>query len=367
MTQTLAPLKNHNTYIDYAGTKAKAIKNQPLIVKMPLSSFELGRNRTIKIDGKIMPTTDRAYDKFLTRILGVSPGFTDNFRNNTDAKTEVSMLQVLKSGIAAKRHTKVNIIADPAKLVINTFSTEDEPVISNEKFFDLFEMIMNRYNDLKLMDMYVDGTGALALNARGTEEVVLSRRSNDEFLGGFNFANKPGEYASIGEQLLRIICKNGMVNRSRMISSLLLTNDKDQVDKLFEHLDMLQSKKFISPAFQFQYERVDNTTASVSELNTAMKMMKSHSKIDESTARGLLGYSDVSKYLANRAIDMESLSGGQMKNCPTNLKVWDIVNVLTHFGSHDLGFNVNAQEMQRAAGKFFNKKQFDEKNFISLN
>lgn len=40
-----------------------------------------------------------------------------------------------------------------------------------------------------------------------------------------------------------------------------------------------------------------------------------------------------------------------MKNCPTSLNGWDLINTLTHFGSHDKTYDANYGRIQLAAGK----------------
>jgi hypothetical protein len=86
MTQqtAVAPTKaygvNHAKHLDYMSFKKEAIANQPLVVQYPLGSVDLGRNRTLKINGKIMPIRDSIYDVFLSQVLKVDPSFVSAFR-----------------------------------------------------------------------------------------------------------------------------------------------------------------------------------------------------------------------------------------------------------------------------------------------
>ena len=64
--------------------KKEAIKNSPMVATYPLSIFELGRNKTIKMDGKLIPITSQAYSSFLKRVLHIDPKFVKRFKSVTD-------------------------------------------------------------------------------------------------------------------------------------------------------------------------------------------------------------------------------------------------------------------------------------------
>jgi bifunctional N-acetylglucosamine-1-phosphate-uridyltransferase/glucosamine-1-phosphate-acetyltransferase GlmU-like protein len=60
------------------------------------------------------------------------------------------------------------------------------------------------------------------------------------------------------------------------------------------------------------------------------------------------------------------LTAVQKKNCPLPYKMWDLINHVTYFGSHDLGYDTNFGAVQIGAGKLFAKKS-DAENLVIFN
>jgi hypothetical protein len=65
-------------------------------------------------------------------------------------------------------------------------------------------------------------------------------------------------------------------------------------------------------------------------------------------------------------VDTHLLRAGQLKNARTNTTVWDLINGLTHFATHDNGFDIddyNRRRLQMTAGQLLTDEH-DMANFV---
>lgn len=347
-------LQHHNVDIDYHATKKFAIDNQPLVTQMPLSSIEFGNNETIKLNGKLVKTSDSAYKQLLKNVLSVQPDFVDKFAKITDEKTKLSMLSTLKSGLVLKKGKDINIIADRNTQTITGFSM-GQKYMTNEILFEFFEQVMNRYGNLGFKDISVESNGNLVITSRTSE--VTAYRPGEEFKGGLTFSNDYQKGTVISHNALRMVCTNGL----HSFQSIPFTFKS--LEKLYEKLDKLNGRNFMMNDFEKTMEEKMNNVASLSELMLAKNFLLANSKLTEDNIDLFLPISSTTDYLSKHRVDVSELNISQQKNCPTEINMWDLINVVTDFGSHNHGYEANFNKIQGGAGYLFNKK-CDSQNFL---
>lgn len=95
-------------------------------------------------------------------------------------------------------------------------------------------------------------------------------------------------------------------------------------------------------------------------------MMLRHSKLktDDELYSYLPEFKSVVNQLARKGVDYAKCSDIQLQNFPSTHKVWDIVNRMTWFGSHEVGAEVIQSAIQNKAGELFQKKTFDTENVL---
>ena len=364
----------HDKDINYDALKKEAIDNSPLVATYPLSAFELGRNKTIKMVtngvSKIIPVTKQAYFNFLKKVLRVDPQFVRRFKDVTDEKTEITMLQTLKTGMTLKKDQQVHILANPKNAEITNFASGHHAFRTNEQLLTIFENVMNKFGVLKVRDFHMTSDGTLNIAAR-TDQVVMGPggNTNEAFRGGLTFRNSYASGSSIGHNAFRMVCTNGMFGFGDLP---LFVGPSDGGKKgrggglidFFEKLDNLNAHGWMNEEFWDRLEDAEIVDASVNELYMAKNCIMNNSKLEEKDLRAILPeYFEARKFLAKHSIDMEKLDGKKMVNCPTNVKVWDLVNSVTDFGSHDYGFEANFDRIQNGGGRLF-AKQYDTKNLV---
>ena len=357
-----------NSFTDWNKTKKEAIARQPLIVDMPLSKFDLGENQTLKIDGKIMPVSDKAYWMFLNNILGVDSDFADRFKKATDSKTQLSMLQVLKTGLVRMGNQSVNMIANKEKRTIIGFNPANKRYLTNEVFISLIEMVMNKYPNLLVRQFNVDEHGGLKILSNTENMVTFNEISSAErFLGGLTFMNDAENGASFGFNLLRIICENGMMHDMEDFSKFKIGQDPKSIDLFLKAIQKRQENDFVSGFLKNKIAKANEVEASVRELEFARKFILDNSTLGEANINSFLPITSVQQDLARKGIEYANLDKMQAAMCPTGIKLWDVVNVVTDFGSHDYGFNANSHTIQKQAGGLFFRKKFDGESFLKFN
>ena len=353
---------HNDAKIDYETIKKQAIEYSPVVGSSPLSAFELGRNKTLKMNGKIIPVTEGAYFAFLKKVLKVDPKFIQRFKKVTDEKTEIALLSTLKSGMAQQKGTMVNILANPFSKSVTNFSSGKHSFRTNQQLLTMFETVMNKYSSLELKDFYMNEDGTMNLSARSSQDMTINGHKNEAFLGGLTWENSYERGSSISHNAFRQICENGMFGFSDL--PLFVGNDEQSLIKFFYELDLLNENNWIGTNFFAKVGNAMETNASFNELNFAASVMVNNSELTMDDLRHYLPEFNLAKnFLLSKGVDVATLDEKKFKNCPTNIKIWDLVNQITDYGSHDYGFNQDFSKIQRAGGKLLSK-EYDTSNLV---
>lgn len=352
----------HEQKINYDAVKQHALKMEPVIVSYPLSSIKIGPMGTMKINDKNARISDDARNKFLKNVLKVDPNFALRFQQNTNEKVEREMLNTLQAGMSRRGNEMVQIVANPVTKNIVNFSTGVSNATTHSFMFNIFEHIMNKYNNLELKDCYINDTGEVNLNVRSTKDFNVFQ--GEDFRGGLSISNSAENGSNVSHNALRLICTNGMTGFSSL--NLSLAFDQNKINKFFNKLDNFDAQSWVSSDLIKGIEEKRTVVASVNEVLNAQKLILEFSSLQEQDINSFLPISNVSQYLARKGVDMFELNSAQRKNCPTNLNLWDLINQITYFGSHDFGFKADFKNLQDGAGKMF-LRPADSSNMIVFN
>lgn len=354
---------NHDTNLSYEDIKKQAIANSPLVTSIPLSRFELGRSQTIKLDGKQLPINGKAYSNFLKKVLQVDPQFVKRFKKVTDEKTELTMLSTLKSGMAMKKEQMVHVLANPHSREITAFSSGRHTFRTNEALLDIFERVMNNFSKLRLRDFYMMEDGSMTISAR-SESTIAGNIQSEVFQGGLTFGNNYDRGSVISHNAFRMVCANGMYGFNDL--PMFVGSTEVQLENFFDKLRELDNSHWMEGSFWEKMETAMNVNASMAELNYVKGVIIGNSAVNNDTLRSFLPqHGQAVGWLTKRNVNVENLTMQQEKNCPTNVNLWELINELTDFGSHDYGVQADFGRLQNAAGRLF-AKQPDAKNLVIL-
>lgn len=350
-------------------TVRKQIKDvQPIIASLPLTKFSFGRNQTIFTNGTPLKTNEDAYYKFIKRVLGAPPGFIKKFKGLTNEKTQLSMLETLIAGNVKKNKGNVILVGNPETGEVTAFDKETNSFKTHDQTLDFAERILNIYPNLEMKKAFVDEVGALNIIARHRSE--YGEINGEEHRGGISIVNSYDKGCKIYHNLLRCVCTNGMIIESK--NSLNFDNSARGLSKLFVNLDGLNENSWINPKYWDNVRQAMNLDASLAEVDFMRTALLKTSDIGQFNPEQLELFIPINKikhYLVKRGINYEKLNQEQMKNCPTGVKLWDLINRVTDFASHNYGFKIVERErmyLQTIAGDMVNKRP-DAMGFLNLN
>lgn len=349
----------HSTNFDFDTFKQEAISVQPIVADIELSKLQLCKERTIKYNGNFLPLSDSAYNSFLKNIIGVDTSFIEKFKNVTDSKMEENLLSTMQSKIMTGGQKTVKVVGTNDSRIVN-FIKSDQTFLTNEMLFSAFELIMNRYPTLELKDAYLDpNNGNVNLNIRAPQEINLGH-ANESFQNGLSFENNYMNGTNMFMNVLRMICTNGMIGFDKMN----IGAEGEDLKHLIKKIDALAEKNFMPSTFLAKFEEKNNYKASIAEVERVQEIMIASSNLQKENIGQFLPMDQIYADYKAKGIFVENLSTAQKKNCPVKfLSGWDLLNVLTDFGSHDYGVKTNYADVQKQSARLMLKNS-DTANLV---
>jgi hypothetical protein len=132
-------------------------------------------------------------------------------------------------------------------------------------------------------------------------------------------------------------------------------------------LNDMATRSFRPTLFDEKVRLAMNTNASLWELQNAHDVLKRYSNAEHKELEAWIPLVTTKEAFHNARIDTFTMGKDQMKNARTGVSVYDVINGLTHFSSHDSGFKVadyDNRKIQYEAGALLAKKSFDMANQV---
>ena len=354
----------------------ESINKQPLRRTVNLAELEIIDEEHIAFKNVSIKITKTAFTD-LMRILKIPTAFIQRFGELMSEKPEAkrSFINSIKNilgtrGSGGKSVTLV--LSQESKEVIAVHKTERN-LISNSSFMDVVSQCIDS-NQLDVVDFSINGDGNTVINALNTKAQFGIGNPNenplykDEFFhGGVSFSNDPKKGFVISPYVNRLVCANGSVHRGFQETYKLTSTDSDTMKKFFSDLSALAKKGFKPETFIQRVEEAMNLKASLSELYSVKKAIKGVAKDikpEELETWVPLRYNEAAY---NRiGIETHLLRAGQLKNAKSNISVWELINSLTAFATHNNGFDISEYDrrgLQIAAGAMLTNEH-DMSNFV---
>jgi hypothetical protein len=143
--------------------------------------------------------------------------------------------------------------------------------------------------------------------------------------------------------------------------------DARYMESFWTQLNSLAERGFRPAKFEDRVRLASNTRASLFELESVHDTLKflSDAEHKELEAWAPLHTTRASFHAAN--IDTILLSTSQKKGARTGTSIWDLVNGMTHFATHDNGFKIDdydRRKIQVQASQLLSKA-YDMENIIA--
>jgi hypothetical protein len=342
-----------------------AIAKTPIRKEVGLKEIEVISHDVLKVSGVQIPMTKSAF-KSVCKSVGLPIGFDKTFTSTFGDKARQQLVNKLKLAVQAKGSTTLSLVVNPDSKEIIGVHKDSQMMTSNQTFVETSSRIIDKYK-LDVLDFSISNDGGVVINTASPKNSWGIKGMKDEdFYGGISFTNSVNTGFSVSPYLHRLICANGMVGISFEDSLSLESIDGFSMERFWNQLNLLATRGFRPEKFEDRIRLASSTMTSLFEMETAHNLLKSHSDAENKEIEAWIPYHGTRTKFHNSGIDTVELTNAQKKGAKTGTSVWDIVNSITHFATHDNGFKIDEYDRRRLQVQASNilTKDFDMANII---
>lgn len=344
----------------------KAIQLQPIRKTIPLGQIQVINTGVVDINGSRIPMSKKAFSQ-LARILGVPIQFQGKVDKFFGEDASRAIVNKMKSALIQQGLSQITAIASPVRKEIVGFIKKESQYVSNGTFFEIANNILSDHN-LLVRDFTINpDDGGININTFNPDSNFGLDGLKDEFFqGGISLSNSIEKGILVSPYLNRLICTNGLIGESFSENYSLKGIRDFQMKEFREHLQQLEKRQYKPMTFEERVNTGINTMASFAELEGAANLIMGHSGAKPEEIEGWIPYVSTKNAFEKFGKPTIFMSEDMKKNAKTGTPVWDVVNGLTHFSTHDSAFKVSESSrrlIQKEAGNIIAGK-FDMENQI---
>ena len=344
----------------------EAIAVSPLRKEVSLKEIEIVKSNVLRYQDRNIPMEDAAF-KGLCKIIGLPTGFDKTFSEAFGDKARQSLVNRLKVAVQAKGKTTVSLVINPDTKRVVSIQSDPKNLVSNQTFMDTTSRIVDKYG-LEVNNFSIGNNGGVIVNASSPKNAWgLQGLTNEDHYGGVSFTNSPDAGFKVSPFMYRLICANGMIGTAFNESISLGQMDAKTMENFWTQLNDLATRSFRPVMFDEKVRLAMNTNASLWELQSAHDVLRKYSNAEHNELEAWVPLMTTKETFHNARIDTFTMGKDQMKNARTGVSVYDVLQGLSHFGSHDAGFKVtdyDNRRIQYEAGALLAKKNFDMANQV---
>lgn len=345
---------------------SEAIEKTPIRKEVNLRDVEVVKDDLLRVGDVNIPMNGEAF-KGVCKVVGLPVGFDKTFSSAFGDKARQSLVNRLKVAVQAKGGTNLSLVVNPHDKKIIGVQKDPRDLVSNRTFIETSKSIIDKYG-LEVSDFSISSEGGVVINAMSPKNAWgLKGLEDEDFYGGITFSNSPSKGYQVSPFLHRLVCANGMIGTAFEETMSLGQMDGYSMEKFWTSLNSLADRGFRPLEFENRVRLAMNTPASLFELEDAHDSLKAYSDAEHRELESWVPYHNTRARFHAHGIDTVMLSTAQKKGARTGTSVWDVVNGITHFATHDNGFKMedfNRRKLQVEASKLL-VKPFDMANVIS--
>lgn len=351
--------------------KTQVEKATPFTFTVALSSVELLENNKISLpfEGKTIEFTlsEEAVGDFI-KLLDLPASLVKQINSTMGPQIRTRLLSFIQQSkmVGSKVPEWTFIINRQTPTQIESI-VKKSLLVSPSAYFNTLNGLIDN-GQAQITNSYVNPNGEVSLSAKfQTSEFGIKGLKDEFFHPGFTLNLSPLGGLTFSSFIERLVCENGMVRPDGNSYSL---NDFQNPAQFFEVLNMTKKAGFIPEKFTDKVRLANNTYASYAEVKYAagLIMKTTKSKMDSLMVDQYVPLNQVTEAFIRKGVDPIKWNNQQAQTAITNVKVWDVINGVTWFGSHDEGYNVSTQArvgLQVAAGNMFTGT-YDTSNLVGV-
>jgi hypothetical protein len=353
----------------YDAFKQSTMVKQPLRKEINLHELKFITIDTVDYCGLKLGMSKRAV-KDMMQILGLAQTFGGKLNNVFGEQFTNTLLNTMKDAISTKKSLSVTLLVSPDRIV-QRIHKSGSSWVSTENFFDIVERTIDK-SDLSINNMQVNNDGGIIIGTTNpNSEFQLSGKNLDSkqevFQGGLNF-NRNYSGVQVDPFLYRLWCANGCVTKEFEESIRMSNINQSSWNDFYKNLERIEANNFQPKGFADKVKLAAATPASLNEMDRAINLIKNNSNIDDQNIQPFIPYGETYNAFKKMGIQPSELSTKQKINARTNVSMWDIINGVTDFASHDYGFEIKnpentRNEMMVQAGGMLTKN-YDTQNLL---
>ena len=324
----------------------EAILRTPLRKEVNLKDVEIIKNNVLRLGDKQIRMSNDAF-KGICKIVGLPVGFDKTFSSAFGDKARQALVNRLKVAVQAKGATTLSLVVNPETREIIGIQKDPRDLISNQTFLDTTTSIIDKYG-LEVNNFSVGSNGGLVINAASPKNSWgIQGLADEDFYGGISFTNNPDAGFRVSPFLHRLVCANGMIGTAFQETLALGQMDARSMENFWAQLNSLAERGFKPSMFDDKVRLAMNTNASLFELESAHDNLKFMSDADHKELEAWTPLHTTRTAFHNAKIDTILLSPAQKKCAKTGTSIWELVNGITHFATHDNSFKIDDYDRRR--------------------
>lgn len=358
------------TSMSYDEVKKMALSNPLVRMLVRLSEIKIIAENIISYKGNQLTCTEEAF-KSLARCIGAQVSFQQKVGSLLGDNARLNFMNVMREALSARKDKQLMFIGNPQhSLVVGV--VENASMLSTQSFFDLTEGIIVKYG-LDVKSCSIGHTGEVVITTTSKQEAMINglpadHRDPENFLPGLAFRNSVITGTQLNPYTYRQVCTNGMIALREGDGISPAGFDSKKLKEFYERVNLFASNNFVDVNYNQRVVNAINTFASLGELKFAVDAIERTSTAGSKFSNALVPYYTCAEKYAKMGYNVEKFSKQQFANAKTNVPVWDVVNAMTNFASHDFD-GIEMSPAQRAiaqgyAGVLLTKKSFDTANLM---
>jgi hypothetical protein len=346
--------------------KELAIKIQPVRKTVSLGQIEIVNPGVVKVEGNPIPMDKKAFRQ-LARILGVPIQFQGRVDKYYGETTTSQIVNKMKSGLITQGVSNITMIANPREKNIVGFIKKENQYISNNTFFGIAEDIIDDLG-LYVRDFSTNNDdGGITINCfNPNAEFQIGDFKDEYFQGGITLSNSIENGIIISPYMNRLICLNGMIGDSFGEAFKVRGVSPGHMEELRQHLNSLEKRNFKPFSFEERVKKSMETKCSFAELEYAADLIISNSAAQKEEIIQWNPIHQTESKFMEYGLFPGLMTTEKKKNAKTGTTIWEMVNGLTHFATHESQFKVyedSRRVIQKSAGEIL-AGTYDMENIV---
>jgi hypothetical protein len=354
------------TQTQYAAFKEESLRNQPIRKNIQLTDLQFITLDCVEYSGIKLGISRQAL-KDLLSIVGISLSGVKSLESSIGEEGANKFLNALKNAIGSNKSTEITVLVTPDRVISRMQKAGKIDLISATTYFDTFERLADKH-DLDIKDMHFNkANGNIHINTvKPRDQFQVNNFKDEVFTTGLSFS-RTIEGIQADPFMNRLVCTNGMVTRAFDESFNLRSLEAKAWNDFYQHLDRIEKNGFVPQKFTGRVNQAVSTPASLAELERAANLITNNSNLPAGELEFFLkGHRNTYNRLHAAGIDDTKLTADQKRNVRTGVNMWDLINGITDFASHNYGYEKKAncdRHLQVQAGDML-AKSFDTQNII---